>query len=442
MYEASDVIIISDLHMAAERGRGLFQSDKGLTAFLAWVLEEPSTLLLNGDTFDFMILEDGASSFEPFAPEGAARRICAIAEHHDGVFEALGKIARSAKHQLVILGGNHDPELVMSPVQRELEKRLANTVPGPPIRWLVQGQAENLDVGGVRTIIEHGDLYDDWNRIAHNALRDAMSLASRGLAKEHKYREPPGTRIVVDHVAALREEYPWIELLKPLREAVFPIMAAVISPAQARGLLETIDEVMAWVTRSIVRRIRGWLNPARRYRAASAEAGRQKFIDWLQRSLHELTTRTVRRTTFSSALIKRLRKVAEEDGYFDVTAHDAAYSDVEFLIERGTDLIVHGHTHAAKAYPVGNGLYMNTGTWTRLLQLPEAKASDADWRSFLEGLRAKSATGFLRPTFVRITANSNGSGATASLQEWSPKAPNVLERWSFEPSGRTWTREG
>src|SRR5882672_8191415 len=110
MWNAEELFVLSDLHLAAERGVGLFQSDLELTQCLNWILEESqdSSVVLAGDVLDFLVGDHVES--KDFSV--LDRRTRQIIDHHPEIFDALAKLALSDRHRLVIMGGNHDPELI------------------------------------------------------------------------------------------------------------------------------------------------------------------------------------------------------------------------------------------------------------------------------------------------------------------------------------------
>src|SRR5437588_6025841 len=154
MLLADEIVVVSDLHLAAENGRGLFQADDELADFLRWVLGNFSSchVILNGDVFDFLVSkrQETAINLEDAATEAAS-----IIDNHKKVFEALSLIANSDSHDLIILGGNHDPETSLPTVQEQIERSLSSSDPHDtkarcahfPIRWLTNGEGALLQVG-------------------------------------------------------------------------------------------------------------------------------------------------------------------------------------------------------------------------------------------------------------------------------------------------------
>jgi len=437
----NDVIIVSDLHLSPERDRGLFQADAELASFLRWIAEDtvgPCRVVLAGDFIDLLVPPPGEDSIPAFDPGGAARRTQLILDRHPEVFDALARLATSGDHELVFLGGNHDPELVLPQVQETIEARLSAVQTRPFVRWLVNGEANLFTIGGARILVEHGDLYDDWNRIDRNALRLAVSRISRGLLGEHGYQPPPGSRLVVEHLQSLRSRYPWVDSLKPEREAVFPLLHAFLPPTEQVRLIRALRHWLATLRRSFVTEVLRQYRPVAIVRSA-ADDRRQQLRSWLDTEAQG-TRRDVPDLSFDR-LIPRLRRVSAENSYFDLEAVDSNCEEVSFLLAQGVDLIVHGHTHAAKAYLVGEGLYLNAGTWGRLLALPGSEAPDKEWRDFLEHLARGEHLGATHPTFVRIRLDPDERATDAALLAWRSGGPTVEARFRFEPLTRHWNQE-
>src|SRR5438270_2996762 len=120
MWRVQDVIVISDLHLSSdEPGQGLFGADEALEQFLLWVVKRTHhcTVVLNGDVLDFLFAE----SQPGLDADKLERETDAIIERHRAVFNALGKLACSPQHSLIILSGNHDPELLFPTVQMKIK---------------------------------------------------------------------------------------------------------------------------------------------------------------------------------------------------------------------------------------------------------------------------------------------------------------------------------
>lgn len=279
MWQAEDIVIISDLHLAPERDKGLFQADKELAAFLGWVLKEVrrGVVILNGDILDFLVTSDEESAEDTFNLTKIAGRTKRVIEMHTEVFRGLAELAQSPDHDLWMIGGNHDPEIALPAVRWEIEKRLSPARSTPSVRWLLNGEGVMFRVGEAVILVEHGDIYDSWNRIDHEALRRELMLASRGLAPSKTYRPPPGSRLIVNHLSELRQKYLWVDMLKPERETVIPLLYAFADTKQKYRLRGAVRELIQVGRRSILRRTRR--NPASLYRTG-LENERRLFGRW------------------------------------------------------------------------------------------------------------------------------------------------------------------
>lgn len=449
MWFAEDVIVISDLHLTAQRDRGLFQGDDLLASFLQWLHKELKGchLVLNGDIFDFLANNTEAT----LNPTGAETQAASIAQSHVEVFDALSQIVNSKEHEVTILGGNHDPELALDSVQAKLEEHLKVSCPHSHLRWLTNGEGAFLSIGDSKVLIEHGDQYDPWNWIDHEALRRAVCLASRNIAYNGIYKPPPGSRLVTNRLHVLKDRFNWIETLQPLTPSVLPLLLEIVLPVvdstDRNKILGAVNEFKGFALRSVVATALNVVKSKARH-WAEVEEERQILNEWLSQYNNEekswglkadvkaafgRATRRLRRV-YASA---KLKKVARRSSFFQIEEPDEQLARVIELIGYGADLVVHGHTHAAKAYTVNNGLYFNTGTWGQLIKLPDAEADDEKWTTFLDTLRTNSATSFKRPTFARI--RKQPAGTTASLCEWTSSGAKVLSEWNF--TNNQWRKE-
>jgi len=442
MLLAEDVLIISDLHMAAERDRGLFQADKQLAEFLQWVHESTRNchVLLNGDVLDFLVDKKEAS----IDLDDAADQAIAIAEKHQEVFKALQLIANSNEHELFILGGNHDPELALPSVQRKIETVLVPNCNHSPVRWFTNGEAALLQVGVANVLVEHGDQYDSWNWIDHEALRRIVCLASRNIKYQGVYSAPPGSQLVINRFNPIRDKFHWLNTLQPFNPSILPLALEVVLPSlsstERDQIISAAREFRDFSQRSLTDTILSGFDSDSVY-WANEDDERQLFSEWLSqyeteenvwgvasdlkaalaRAIARLRTLTARAT---------LKHISRRDSFFKLDDHDGQAKRVTKLVGKGANLVVHGHTHSAKAYTLASGLYLNTGTWGQLTKLPESTASPEVWASFVESLRLNRAASFLRATFARIRKQEKGT--TAELCEWADGHAKPQSVWCFE----------
>jgi UDP-2,3-diacylglucosamine pyrophosphatase LpxH len=451
MFPAKEIVVISDLHLAAERGKGLFQADEQLAGFLTWVHEHvrPCLLILNGDVFDFLVDKQQETALDL---DEAAKQAADIAGHHKEVFEALSLSANSKSHELIILGGNHDPELSLPTVQREIERHLNPGCAHSGVRWMTNGEGALFQVGEAKVLIEHGDQYDAWNWIDHEALRRVVCLASRNVAYDNAYRLPPGSQMVIKRFNRLREQFPWLATLQPLSPALLPLALEVILPkvekeGERKALLGAAKEFSKYTLRSAVDTAVRKVRPEAEHWAQDADE-RQILIEWLDQYEKDEDTWgvvdwTVERASRAISRLRNvlstalLRRVSSRDNFYSLEERDGSFGAVERLMEKGTHLVAHGHTHSAKSYLVGNGLYLNSGTWGLLTRLPDGGAPEETWGDFLTGLKEGRAETFSRPTFIRIS--EGGGKTTATLFEWRHGKPEPQAAWYFANS--CWQKE-
>ncbi len=441
MFQAAEIIVISDLHLAPEKGKGLFQADDELTGFLSWVFTEvPCHFVIAGDLFDFLVPMEGEEKVVAFSPSTASERAAAILEHHPEVFDALARLACSPRHEFFVQGGNHDPELALPNVRETIERRLRSGTGTPRVRWMVHGEAVPFTVGDMRVFVEHGDLFDDWNRVNRGHLQTAVSRITRGFLDDHGFKVPPGSQLVVDYFEPLRQKYPWMDWLKPEREAVMPILHEILPMPEKARFLRALAPLLGYTGNVLDTILHRPGNGHRLVRNAPDRFSQRALLrDWMTKEENNLR-RGVLRNGDKEQLLSRLREVSAEDRYFDFESYDATANDVGIMLKRGTDLIVHGHTHSAKAYRVGHGLYMNSGTWGRLLKLPASEDTLETWGEFLDSLRDGTVSGFSRSTFIRISRESD-QVSRAALMQWNEGAHLALKHWSFNNLDREWNME-
>jgi hypothetical protein len=129
-------------------------------------------------------------------------------------------------------------------------------------------------------------------------------------------------------------------------------------------------------------------------------------------------------------LVRQLQEAARADTFFKEGVPDGEYAkDLGFLLQNGANLLIHGHTHSAKSYQVGGGMYFNSGTWARLLGLPDAESGKVVWSRFLKSIEAKSYEVLERPTYVRVSLEPDET-TKAALHLWPQEEPLAL--WRFD----------
>jgi UDP-2,3-diacylglucosamine pyrophosphatase LpxH len=201
------VFVISDLHLGGRPGFQICSPSarKVIADFLGWVGRLAAGghdihLVVNGDIVDFL----AESPFQVFTADDAAatRKLQSIMDGSVEVWTAMRAVA-AAGAEITVLLGNHDLELVLPGSHRLLREAIG---PGR-IVFLFDNQA--LDLGDV--LIEHGNRYDAWNVIDHDALRRLRSAISRREAAV-EMPSPAGSRLVIDVMNVVKEKLRFVDL--------------------------------------------------------------------------------------------------------------------------------------------------------------------------------------------------------------------------------------
>jgi UDP-2,3-diacylglucosamine pyrophosphatase LpxH len=444
------IFVLSDFHLGGKYPDPPAPGKRGFrlctqAAVIARFVEErtkeiaksgPSEIVLNGDTVDFLAELDvpaaGAGSFvtwSPFTadPAAAVAKFQAIVARDKGVFDSFAPFL-DAGGRLTVLLGNHDLELSLPSVRKELRKALG-VKPGHDFEFFYDGEA--YIVGDA--VIEHGNRYDAWNQVDLDGLRRVRSLTSRRQAIPEKYRfgPPAGSKMVADVINQIKCTYAFVDLLKPENSAAVPVLLAL--EPDSKKSLGTVARLWYW-TRShglegptlprfggdiraeveasdrpigfdigandtnAAADILGALDEREALKGAISDALGAEGEDFLRdldgddtgisgseisasetfarvRGLYTLLT-----SRDSTAIEKRMRALLralrglQNTETFDPSKETATeYLDAAsgLMTDSGFRYVVFGHTHQAKCVDLGEGKrYLNTGTWADVLRFP------------------------------------------------------------------------
>jgi UDP-2,3-diacylglucosamine pyrophosphatase LpxH len=469
------VFVISDLHLGGVYGDPGNDEDRGfrlnthvsaVTRFVTELAERPRgkgyqpaiELIINGDAVDFLAEGDGdPPTWMPFCadPAVAIRKLEAIAARDSAFFAALAAfLARG--HRLVVLLGNHDVELALPDVRRVFERLLG--AGGRDYHFVYDGEAYTIG----DALIEHGHRYDKWNVVDQSALRRVRSLQSRRLpvAPKYQFDPPAGSRLVCSTMNPLKQDYLFVDLLKPETELVLPILLALepgfralladVLPLRvaARGhrlasaampmsegdismaldgaasagdlpfafLADADDkapnhlDALSSTVRSVLGDEADNFFAALDFESSSVGVARVPGEDiasaWprvnralgLTRLLVSKNTDAVERRL--PALLRAIR-VIQNDRTFDPSVETLGeYEDAaRELSSGGFRWVLFGHTHLARSVDLGNGArYLNSGTWADLMRFPAEilAGSEADGIASLHAFVSDLRNGHLR----------------------------------------------
>ncbi|WP_437729254.1 metallophosphoesterase [Sorangium sp. So ce861] len=456
---AQQVFVISDLHLGGEPGFEMC-SPRGqhlLAAFIRSVTGRHGAgrdahLVLAGDIVDFLAEKPGAAFTVDEAE--AAGKLARIFERTRPVWDALRAHA-AAGAPLTVLLGNHDVELTLPRPRRALLEVLG---PGR-VELLYDGEALRLG----ELLIEHGNRYDDWNWIDHDALLHLRRELSRGARPgELSFRPVPGSRFVVEVMNAIKQQFSFVDLLKPEDATVAPFVALLrpdlwdnirtiggtlgqylsmklradaLSPTGARGagqdegappaetarMLALAEEVAAgpdaWLASREVEAARGGVGAALSLLLSSRDKDRRAYL---------------------TKLLEVLRARHGDDAQaFNVQMELPAYTDAARAAgERGFKVVVYGHTHLVKHVTEGlaGATYLNSGTWADLMRVPtailrEATAQESALReleAFADDIQDNQRAQRWRrqvPTFARVDLDDGLSARDAGVYLFREGAP-------------------
>jgi UDP-2,3-diacylglucosamine pyrophosphatase LpxH len=493
MAAARQVYVISDMHLGGAYASGTYGEQRGfrlcsqvptLTSFVEALSRRPSDtqrteLIINGDFVDFLaegsVAEGAPARWVPFIthPRHAAETLKAIVDRDRPFFLALADFLHRG-HRLVILLGNHDLELSLPFVRETLRDELR--VRGcDDFQIIYDGEA--YAVGGA--LIEHGNQYDEWNRVDHASLRKLRSLQSRHSpdVAGGEFRAPPGSRLVSDVINPLKADYQFIDLLKPETKAVVPLLLALdpgyrrlAAELAALSVTRVIVSAQFTITGDIAsshpssRTVGGDL-VARPNDLASDEDSRLEddalrllledvmpgksplFLASLDAHVGgDIAAGDSRRVLGLLQLIAGNRKHLLERR---LTALRAALEGLQGdpMFDRGTEsfteyleaattlagrgfrFVIFGHTHLARDVQLGGGArYLNSGTWADLIRFPEnilTSQNDEELLEFVVDMSAGRLSRWLyfAPTYVRLDVNGDGIVSNAELVEYRLNDP-------------------
>ena len=198
--EPDDIFVVSDLHLGRgknpDTGRYFelecFFYDDDFRRFCRWLCEQARaqqrnfTLVLNGDTFDFLRLDKPAPSpsstivEKQFGPAGTpavcAEAVTEILEGHPRFVAGIARVLAEG-HRVIMLPGNHDIEVQWKSVERQIRRVLVDAVKQERGAEAAKAADTNLvflpwfyyEPG--RIWIEHGCQYDPENAFEYPLRR-------------------------------------------------------------------------------------------------------------------------------------------------------------------------------------------------------------------------------------------------------------------------------
>jgi len=486
--ELDSLHVVSDLHLGGGAGFQIF----GSTTELAWLIDQVASarppgrhaLLINGDFVDLLAEEPGMA----FDPDGAVAKLDGVWQRFEPVFAALQRLLSTQDRLLIVNMGNHDLELALPWVRAHLASRLASGSEAALARllWVTDGTGVRCRIADACVVCVHGNEVDSWNVVDYERLRRIGRDRQFGLDVA-PWIPNAGAQLVTEVMNQVKRDFPFVDLLKPEREGVLPILAA-LKPGVHRKLLElaAIASRRAW---DVARMRFGFLDAQVEAQSQAAGYGPPPVFavpypghnsETLQGDVESawrqgVTPISLVRGTqeeqlgFWSAtadlfsgrpkheVLREALEYLDRDRSFDPSAADQTFRELDATIGAEIDLLVAGHTHLERSLRRcrGRGHYFNSGTWARLVRIaPELRQDPAAFERLFRLLdggtidsldEARIPAGgtdhevvLRRNTVVLIERRTEPPGVHASLQHVRPATGGTPIR--LEPAAAvTWT---
>ncbi|MBF0623143.1 MAG: metallophosphoesterase [Magnetococcales bacterium] len=457
---STPVIILSDLHISPYTLAPPFNDWTQLISLLQKGWSDETALVLNGDCFDFLAQPNrdrfldlaGAADFV----ENELNKIKQL-PYGEQFFNALTQWIQSGK-RIILIPGNHDPELFHPEVEERFRQFLELEGAGELFSIHQKKQPCAMQVGSWQVKLSHGDEFDRLNQVDVAGIHDALS---RGLKK---CPLPAGSLFVLDmvqvakraiHPTSGKRRFPFIDKLKPEMPGALLLMLyldPVLTLRNLPGLSSTASSIVINALKRDIRAITsgsGFLSTESQLDSEKPSASRQlatALCHYLPREgdssktmlysdLEEwLTDQDEYETNpgmlaahngFQRKILRiALRALGAGDRQFEIDTPSKddkqIYRAYEVAQPKPT-LLVAGHTHAARAVEIAdNSFYINTGTWTDIVKLPGLEDPE-EIQEWIGKLEADQVDTEKRLTYAEITPEN------ASLMQWTPSGPIPLK---------------
>jgi UDP-2,3-diacylglucosamine pyrophosphatase LpxH len=404
--EFDELYSVSDLHMGGDKPDAqIFDSGTKLADLIKFIGAKPGkvALVINGDMVDFLA-EPGAKAFDP---GGAVDKLDRIAKKDPSfipVWEALTEFVKTTKQHLIVTLGNHDLELALPWVRNHLLDLIAGNDDAARGRIVLSfdGAGFLCRVGNATVLCLHGNEVDDWNVTDHETIRRCGRDMQHGLSVSD-WIPNAGTRLVIEVMNDIKKDYRFVDLLKPELQAVIPVLLAV-APGKRDKIIGLVP-ALGRLAMDRFRRAIGLLGATDETEEVSgAGYGFRPLVDGdamlaeadelLQLGTDPISlipdSERIQQLGLTEAVVSwRRGKDAREtlrmalddlqkDRSFDWAREDDTFRQLDQKVAASIDFIMAGHTHLQRALPRrrGNGFYLNTGTWVRLIQLKREVLAD------------------------------------------------------------------
>lgn len=306
-------------------------------------------LILNGDYFDYLNVPFHGEFEESVTEEMALYKTEACLKGHPKVMQALKQFASKPGKKILYLVGNHDAELFFPSVRERITKEWDPEGKFPSEKVEVIADRDRISYeGGVE--VRHGNQFE-----AGNAM-DFENPFLTDYVDHPVLKLPWGSIYVLKIINRMKWERNHVDKVRPVK--VFVLFGLILDP---------------WFTIRFMALSTYYFLKTRVLAISRGMGGLKGTIDILREE---------------TQLFRDLEAQARE------------------LLTARSDLktVIFGHTHRPmdKIYPDGKQ-YINTGTWTRMINL--------DWSGLGQSLRRTFA-------LVEIEGTEKGAESRCELREW------------------------
>jgi UDP-2,3-diacylglucosamine pyrophosphatase LpxH len=317
-------LVVSDLHLGTGSARGRFNplEDFHEDDRFAELLDHYTSgsyrdheveLVLAGDVFDLLKVPlDGTVPAE-VTEEMAARKVLLCLEGHPVLCDAIVRFLERSANRIVYIPGNHDIEMLLPLVQETFLERCAPGDLAERVTFLTRSDTYYLPEG---IQIRHGHQLEAVNHFDYDNL-----LVHR----------PSGPPVV---------NYPWGSLFS---------LRVILPNKKHRYHLDHVHPFSRYLQLSLFTDF--WFTLQILFRIVTFFFRTRLFETWRSQAGLRATWRAIRSElswvgNFDEIVAKWVRRT------------------------RGADIFITGHSHEPRVKQLPGGrLYLNTGTWTKMLNL-------------------------------------------------------------------------
>ena len=273
---------------------------------------QPTDLILNGDTFDFLKAPYGHIYPRHVTQKVSIAKLDAIITAHPKFFSTFANFLKASKtNRIVFIVGNHDYDIIYPKVQRKLRSILTKGLDNPKKRVVFSG----FEFTDGLLHVEHGSQLDAFFRVNPKTF---VHPGTKWLTEPFLLL-PWGVNALYDVVIHIKERYPLMERLYPKE--------ATLSKISWKFKKELVLEMVLYFMKSFfITQFSERHDPLRRFRFADLWLYLKPFFAM----------------SFHLNFLTEARKKLKKNNYQVMSV---------------------GHNHTSSIYKVHGKTILNTGNW-------------------------------------------------------------------------------